>query len=193
MKNLRAARRYAVALMDEVKERPEFDAVASDLTLIGSMLQGSRELRLLLASPVISEQKKLRVFDALLRTRVSEATMTFIRLLISKQRGTILREIIEQFVLLRDAKLGIVQVDVQSAVGITASQQRTLQDWLDRYTRKKAQLRLAVMPELRGGLLVRIGDTVLDATVRRQLEILRDRFTTGHVVEATDEPSAGRS
>jgi F-type H+-transporting ATPase subunit delta len=193
MKNLRAARRYAVALMDEVKERPEFDAVASDLTLIGSMLRGSRELRLLLASPVISEQKKLRVFDALLRTRVSEATMTFIRLLISKQRGTILREIIEQFVLLRDAKLGIVQVDVQSAVGITASQQRTLQDWLDRYTRKKAQLRLAVMPELRGGLLVRIGDTVLDATVRRQLEILRDRFTTGHVVEATDEPSAGRS
>jgi F-type H+-transporting ATPase subunit delta len=193
MKNLRAARRYAVALMDEVKEGPEFDAVANDLALIGSMLQGSRELRLLLASPVISEQKKLGVFDALLGTRVSEATMTFVRLLISKQRGTILPEIIEQFVLLRDAKLGIVQVDVQSAVGITASQQRTLQDRLDRYTRKKAQLRLAVMPELRGGLLVRIGDTVLDATVRRQLEMLRERFTTGHVVEDTDEPSAARS
>jgi F-type H+-transporting ATPase subunit delta len=193
MKNLRAARRYAVALMDEVKERPEFDAVANDLVVIGSMLQGSRELRLLLASPVISEQKKLKVFDALLGTRVSEATMMFVRLLISKQRGTILPEIIEQFALLRDANLGIVQVDVHSAVGITASQQRTLQDRLDRYTRKKAQLRFAVMPELRGGLLVRIGDTVLDATVRRQLEMLRERFTAGHVVEDTDEPSAGRS
>lgn len=193
MKNLRAARRYAVALMEEVQDRPDFDAVANDLNGIGAMLQSSRELRLLLASPVVSEQKKLQVFDTLLKDRVAKPTLTFVRLLISKQRGDLLPEIVEQFAQLRDAKRGIVQVDVRSAVDLTASQQRTLQEQLDRYTKKKARLRLAVMPELKGGVLVRIGDTVLDATVRRQLEVLRDRFLAGHAREHTDQSGMQQS
>ncbi len=193
MKNLRAARRYAVAFMEEVQDRPDFDAVANDLNGIGAMLQSSRELRLLLASPVVSEQKKLQVFDTLLKDRVAKPTLTFVRLLISKQRGDLLPEIVEQFAQLRDAKRGIVQVDVRSAVDLTASQQRTLQEQLDRYTKKKARLRLAVMPELKGGVLVRIGDTVLDATVRRQLEVLRDRFLAGHAREHTDQSGMQQS
>ena len=188
MKNLRAARRYATALMAEVEGRREMDAVAADLSMIGSMLEGSRELRRLLASPVITGQKKMQVFDALLKKRVSDTTLMFVRLLISKHRGDLLPEIVEQFSVLRDAKLGIVQAEVRSAVGVTVAQRDTLQKQLDHYTGKKVNLLIEVAPELKGGLLVRIGDTVLDASVRRQLELLRDRFVTGHAPE-----KAGRS
>ena len=193
MKNLRAARRYAVALMDDVEGRREMDAVAADLAMIGSLLEKSRELRLFLVSPVVSAQKKVQVFDALLKKRVSDTTVMFVRLLISKHRGGLLPEIVEQFSVLRDVKLGVVQAEVQSAVGVTSSQRNTLQEQLNRYTRKKVNLRLAVAPELKGGLLIRIGDTVLDASVRRQLELLRDRFVTGHAPEKAGRPGARSS
>ena len=193
MKNLRAARRYATALMAEVEGRREMDAVAADLSMIGSMLEGSRELRRLLASPVITGQKKMQVFDALLKKRVSDTTLMFVRLLISKHRGDLLPEIVEQFSVLRDAKLGIVQAEVRSAVGVTVAQRDTLQKQLDHYTGKKVNLLIEVAPELKGGLLVRIGDTVLDASVRRQLELLRDRFVTGHAPEKAGQSGAGSS
>ena len=191
MKNLRAARRYASALMEEVEARREMDATAADLSMIGSMLEGSRELRRLLASPVITGQKKMQVFDALLKKRVSDTTLMFVRLLISKHRGDLLPEIVEQFSVLRDAKLGIVQAEVRSAVGVTVAQRDTLQKQLDHYTGKKVNLLIEVAPELKGGLLVRIGDTVLDASVRRQLELLRDRFVTGHAPEKAGQSGAG--
>ena len=193
MKNLRAARRYASALMEEVEARREMDATAAGLSMIGSMLEGSRELRRLLASPVITGQKKMQVFDALLKKRVSDTTLMFVRLLISKHRGDLLPEIVEQFSVLRDAKLGIVQAEVRSAVGVTVAQRDTLQKQLDHYTGKKVNLLIEVAPELKGGLLVRIGDTVLDASVRRQLELLRDRFVTGHAPEKAGQSGAGSS
>ena len=193
MKNLRAARRYASALMEEVEARREMDATAADLSMIGSMLEGSRELRRLLASPVITGQKKMQVFDALLKKRVSDTTLMFVRLLISKHRGDLLPEIVGQFSVLRDAKLGIVQAEVRSAVGVTVAQRDTLQKQLDQYTGKKVNLLIEVAPELKGGLLVRIGDTVLDASVRRQLELLRDRFVTGHAPEKAGQSGAGSS
>ena len=193
MKNLRAARRYASALMGEVEARREMDATAADLSMIGSMLEGSRELRRLLASPVITGRKKMQVFDALLKKRVSDTTQMFVRLLISKHRGDLLPEIVEQFSVLRDAKLGIVQAEVRSAVGVTVAQRDTLQKQLDHYTGKKVNLLIEVAPELKGGLLVRIGDTVLDASIRRQLELLRDRFVTGHAPEKAGKSGAGSS
>ena len=90
-----------------------------------------------------------------------------------------LGEIIEEFEALRDEKYGIVNVDVTSAIEFTPSQRKDLADELERYTRKKVRVRIAVDKAIKGGLVVRIGDTVLDASVRRQLEILRERFLSG--------------
>ncbi len=66
-----------------------------------------------------------------------------------------------------------------SAIEFTPSQRKDLADELERYTRKKVRVRIAVDKAIKGGLVVRIGDTVLDASVRRQLEILRERFLSG--------------
>jgi F-type H+-transporting ATPase subunit delta len=68
---------------------------------------------------------------------------------------------------------------VTSAIEFTPSQRKDLADELERYTRKKVRVRIAVDKAIKGGLVVRIGDTVLDASVRRQLEILRERFLSG--------------
>ena len=174
MKNLRAARRYAVALMAEAEYTRAVDAIADDLELIGGLFKSSRDLRRLSTSPIVSVGRKTRIFDELLGKHVSKETLGFIRLLISKHRESLLPDIVDEFVRLRDEKQGIVPADVRSAIPLTASEEKALREKLERYAEKKVRLGVSVEPELRGGLRVRIGDTVLDASIKRQLELLRE-------------------
>lgn len=179
MKNMRVARRYAGALMDIAEAGRIIDATAGDLETIASALRGSRELRLLTQSPVVSPAKKAGVLRAIFAGRIGEGTMKFVDLVVAKQREKHLPEIIEQFSLLRDEKMGIVSVNVTSAVEFTPSQEKDLSNELERYTKKKVRVRITVDRAIKAGLVVRIGDTVLDASMRRQLELLKARFLDG--------------
>ena len=179
MKNVRVARRYAGALMEAAEAANAVEATAADLETIAAVLRGSRELRLLTVSPVVRPAKKAEVFRAVFASRVGRGTMDFVDLVIAKQREAHLAEIAEQFGLLRDEKMGIVNVDVTSALEITPAQQKDIGTTMERATKKKVRIRLIVDRAIRAGLVVRIGDTVLDASVRRQLELLKARFLEG--------------
>ena len=179
MRNVRVARRYAQALMIAAQEMNTVDTTAQDLQTIGSMLRGSRELRTLVASPVVSVKKKTGVFNALFSPYVKLMTLEFLNLLVAKNREALLADLIEQFNALHDEKLGIVTVEVKAAVELTPPQEKSLQSQLEQYTQKKVRVRFALDKQIKGGLVVKIGDTVLDASIRRQLERLKERFVAG--------------
>jgi len=123
--------------------------------------------------------RKEAIFREIFGSRVGKGTMDFLALVIAMQREMHLAEIAEQFALLRDTKTGAVGVSVVAAVALTAPQEQDLAGALGRATGKTVRLRLTVDPSIRGGLVVRVGDTVLDASVRRQLELLKARFIAG--------------
>lgn len=179
MRNLRVARRYAVALMSAAESAHALDRVAADGDAIAGTLRGSRELRLLLASPIVSPVKKRAVLHELFGKSAGPLMLAFLDLMTAKSREAHLADIIEQFGVLRDEKLGIVSVDVTSAAALRPADAAGLTQALERYTRKKVRVRVTLDKALKGGLVVRIGDTVLDASIRRQLEILRERFRSG--------------
>lgn len=180
MKNSRVARRYAQALMMTADSPAEIDRIAGDLESLRTAVEDSRELRRFIESPILSVEKKRTVFRELFRSRLSTTTMAFLELLVEKQREENLLGIIEQFLVLRDAKYGIVNVEVASAVEITAQQEKTLSEKLENYTRKKVRIRFSLDKALKGGLVVKIGDTVLDASIKRQLELMREQFAGGY-------------
>lgn len=182
MKNLRVARRYAQALMLSADGPAAIDAIAGDLELLRKSLETSRELRRLIASPIVAAEKKLAVLRELFTKHIGGTTLSFIELLAQKQREAMLPEIIEQYHALRDERYGIVNVDVSSAVEITPQQEKSLADSLERYTKKKVRVRFSLDKALRGGLVVKIGDTVLDASIKRQLELMREQFVHGHAL-----------
>ena len=179
MTHSRAARRYAAALMAAAEQVKTAEAIGQDLQMVAATLRDSRELRLLVTSPVIRGPKKAGVFKALFASRVNPHTMTFINLLIAKQREGILVETIEEYMKLRDIQMGIVNVSVVSAVDLTGKQENALRGQMERLTGKKVRLHLSLDPGIKGGFIVRVGDTVLDASIKRQLEILGERFTRG--------------
>lgn len=179
MKNTRVARRYAMAFMTAAEQQKNIDGTAKDLDFIGKTLRESREFQLLVASPIVSPGKKRAVFNEVFGQRVGKETLRFINLLLSKSRETILPDLIEQFRELHDEKLGIVNVEVRTMVELGYAQEKDLRVQLERITGKKAKLRFVIDKAIRGGLIVRIGDTVFDASVSHQLERMRERFVMG--------------
>ena len=108
--------------------------------------------------------------------------MSFLALLTEKQRERSMLEVIQQYMALRDEKYGIINVDVASAVEITPQQEKSLSETLEQHTKKKVRIRMALDKALKGGLVVKVGDTVLDASIKRQLELMREQFAHGHVM-----------
>jgi F-type H+-transporting ATPase subunit delta len=169
-------------LIGSAASEKSVDALWRDLDLIRGTLASSRELRLLVASPVVKPGKKGDIFSALFGKTIGRETQAFLDLLLEKQREEHLPAIITEFNALCDLRRGIVNVHVISAAEISPAQKNVLQNELGRITGKEIRLSTAVDATLRGGLVVRIGDTVLDASIRRQLEILRERFLAGGTV-----------
>jgi F-type H+-transporting ATPase subunit delta len=179
MKNVRVARRYARGLMAAAVEEQTLERTGVDLELVGQVLRDSREFRMLVASPVVSSTKKLEVFQSLLGRHLAPTTLAFVRMMTEKNREGLLSDVVEQFRILRDERLGIVAVQVTSAVEVAQAQKDQLSALLQQYTGKKVWVRFAIDTQIKGGLVVRIADTVLDTSLRRQLELLRGRLAAG--------------
>lgn len=182
MKNSRVGRRYAQALMMTAESTKAIDQLAGDLETIKQLFDADRTFRLFVNSPVVPAEKKMLVFREIFGKKIGKASMEFLEMITHKGREHALPVIVDQFLALRDEKYGIVNVDVSSAVEITKQQQESLTAKLEQFTRKKVRIRFSQDKALQGGLMVRIGDTVLDASVKHQLEVMRERFAHGHAL-----------
>jgi F-type H+-transporting ATPase subunit delta len=179
MKNTRVARRYATALMHVAEHGKDIDAVAKDLEVVAQTATSSRDFKLLLASPVISPSRKRSIFSELFGKRFCKETMAFLNLLTTKSREGVLPEIIEQFRRLHDERAGITNVDVRTVLEFNYAQEKELKAGLERMVGGKVRLRFRVDPGIKGGIVVKVGDTVLDASVTRQLARMHERFVAG--------------
>lgn len=179
MRQTRVARRYAQALMDLAEESKRLVQITNDLESLHRMLRESREFVLFLKSPVIKGDRKKEVLKELFQSTLDATTQSFLELLAEKGREDILDEIITQFLYLRDEKLGIVAVDVKAAVEFDPDQKTRLEERFVSLTKKKVRISFSLEKVLKGGFVARLGDTVYDGSVQRQLEMLRAKFAEG--------------
>lgn len=181
MKQTRAARRYAQALMDLAEETKSLDRITEDLQFLRRMMRESRDFIVFLKSPIIKKERKRQIMTELFAKQISGETLSFVDLLAEKGREDILDQIIEQFFILHDERLGIVALDVRAAVEFDADQRRRLEQRFEQLTKKKIRMAISLDKQLRGGFVARVGDTVYDGSVKRQLELLREKFAEGVV------------
>ncbi len=179
MANIRVARRYAEALMTGAEERKLLDRVALDLETLERTLRESREFGLFLKSPVVNKEKKRNILQEMFGKKLHEITVGFLQLLADKGREDLLQDILVEFFRLRDEKLGIVSVEIKAAGELSKEQTAQIQKRFEGITRKNVRLAFSIDKQLKGGFLARVGDTVFDGSVKRQLELLRDRFAEG--------------
>ncbi|MEW6062133.1 MAG: ATP synthase F1 subunit delta [Bacteroidota bacterium] len=179
MSNIRVANRYASALMELTNEQKNPDAMANDLKAVLNTVEASRELRNVLASPVINKDKKKAILRDVFTKRVSEAVLLYLDAVVNKGRENILHEILKQYFVLRDEELGIVRVSVKTGAEFSSKQENDLRKQLEAMTKKKVELTFTVDKSLKGGFVARVGDTMLDGSIKRQLEILKQKLKEG--------------
>ena len=169
-----AGARYAQALFDLAVETGALGAVEADLASLKAMTAGSAELRGLLTSPQFAAADKAKALAALAaRARLSTTTAKFLGLLAANRRTGALPAIIEAFARLSAAKRGVVSAQVVTAVPLSAAQSKTLAGALRTALGKDPHIETHVDPALLGGVKVRVGSRLFDASLKSKLDSLK--------------------
>jgi F-type H+-transporting ATPase subunit delta len=176
MRLTRLARRYAAALFETAKSADIIDKVESDLGLITWTLENVPRLSDVLLNPLIVDDDKKNIVQEIFKDKIDEITLDFIFLLIDRKREGILADIEAEYVAYADSWRGIIRVLVTCAVPITDDERNKLTAALEDFTEKKVQLQLEVDASLIGGMIVQIGDTIIDGSVKGYLNALRNRL-----------------
>ena len=172
MKGTKAAARYAHSLIGLAIERGELDQVKADMELIAKVCAESHELDLLLQSPIIKPDQKLKALRSIFEKAVSKLTLQFIELLTVKGREAVITSVASSFGELYNQHMGVVTAEVTSAVVLSASQVKDIVKSLADLG-KSIELIQNVDPHVLGGLKIKVGDQRVDSTLRRKLNELK--------------------
>ena len=179
MAGSRASTRYASALLGVALERNEIDAVTADVGYLGDLITRVPGFALFLKSPVIPTGRKKNALREIVAGKTGATVGAFVMLLASKGREPLLEGVVAEFRRLKDARLGVIGVKARSASEFTPDQRRRLGERIEAATGKKVRLEIELDRSLIGGFTVQYEDTVWDASVRRQLELLGERLASG--------------
>jgi len=171
------ARRYARALFGIGVDGRRFEALGAELTELATLWNDSDELRQALENPVFRPEQKRAVLESILpRVAPTPEVQRFVLLLLDRRRIMLLPAIARAYRDLTDAELGQVRAEVTSAQELAPATLDRVRRSLEQRTGKKVIVTSKVAPELIGGLVARVGDLVLDGSVRTQLDDLRNRL-----------------
>jgi F-type H+-transporting ATPase subunit delta len=166
--------RYARALFDLALETEALDAVENDLKALKAARAESAQLRQALASPVISGEDKGKVLTALGQALgFAQTTLNFIGVLAANRRAAALPAITASFERLSAAHRGVVAADVTTAVALTDAQVQGVKAALALALGQEPEITTHVDPSILGGLKVRVGSRLFDASLRSKLDSLK--------------------
>lgn len=176
MAESKVAIRYATSFLDTAIEKNILDQVSSDFELIYNSLNKSSDLKRALKSPVIKNDIKESIFAAIFKDKISNESFSYLNFIISKGRENILADILEKFFFIRDEYLGVANVQITSAFELTSEQKIQLQQKFEAILNKKVKANYVIDEKVIGGFIAKVGDTVYNASVLNQLELLKKQF-----------------
>ena len=173
----RLASRYAKSILNLAKERGALEDVVKDMRLLEETLGSSKDLRVMLKSPVIPSDKKEGVVKTLFAGKLSEITYKFIHLLVVKGREKHLVEMVDSFMDQYNKEHHIVKATLTTAVPV---EEKTVEDLrkllLSNKETKGVEMQTKVDPEIVGGFVLQYGDMLLDHSVERKLQLIKKQI-----------------
>ena len=165
---------YAQGIFEIAQAEGSLEKVENELFQFSQLFQGNEQLREKLTDQTLPVEKRQAIVEDLLGQKASPLTVNVISFVVGAGRARDLPEIVNRLVQRAAAERQREVAEVRSAVMLDAEQQRRLTEALEKSTGKKIELKVVQDPAVIGGLVARVGDTVIDGTVRRRLEQLRE-------------------
>jgi len=165
---------WARALLEIAQAEDRLSDVEDELFRFARIIEGNDELRMALANPGQPAERRAAIVDDLLETRSLQMTRAIAAFIVGAGRGHDLPAIVERFVELAAQSRQHEVAEVRSAVPLDDAQVQRLAQAIGRATGKDVEVRVVVDPDLLGGIVATIGDTVIDGTVRHRLDQLKE-------------------
>lgn len=169
--------RYSNALYSLADKAGGVAKVESDLALVSETVAGHDGLRQALLAPTVADTVKRSVLEKVFKGKVSDTVLRFTYVLVDKGREEYLSTILEVFRERMRADRGEVEAHVRSAKKLTADLRKSLEKSLETFAGKKVKLTEAVEPELIAGMVVLVGDRVIDTSFRSQLSEIQGKLS----------------
>jgi F-type H+-transporting ATPase subunit delta len=168
------AERYAAALFELAIEKNLVEAVFADSQLILSTCETSHELRLLLKSPIINTGKKLAIIKGIFTSKVHEVTLTYLEIMTRKRREGYLQMVAAEFIEIYSQYKNVLTVHFRSPVPPDDQVRQQVIALMKQYTSANIDLRDEIDESLIGGFVLRWRDKQYDASIRREIENMRN-------------------
>ena len=182
MKESLAGNRYAKSLIALSIEKDELDVIYNDMTLISKTVDSSKDLDVLLKSPVVKTDKKQEILTAIFGKNTTELTKQFLLLISSRNREALIGDIANAFVSQYKVIKKIIVTEVTSAVKLDAAQKKKILQLLNTDESSSVEVIEKINPDIIGGFIVRVDDKQIDASISRKLDDLRQNFSKNQYI-----------
>ena len=176
MSQSRITIRYAKALLQLAIKQDILEQSYNDMVLLDSVCAESKELSLLLKSPIVKTDKKLKILEEIFGSKINKVTMSFINIITSKKRESLLALIASSFIALYKTHNKTETATVISATPLDESLRAEVINFIKKYGDNDVELTEKVDPTIIGGSIIRMGDKQLDTSVSKAISELRQIF-----------------
>jgi F-type H+-transporting ATPase subunit delta len=166
---------YAEALFNVVRAEGEIERVEDELYRFSKVIDGNHELKQALSDKAIDRGQRIKVLEDLLADKVSPHTLGLLTFIVGQGRARQMPQILQELSALAAEARNAVVAEVRSATPLDSRQRAALQSALSKATGKKVAVKVMVDPSLIGGIVAKIGETIIDGSVKRRLEQLKDQ------------------
>jgi F-type H+-transporting ATPase subunit delta len=165
---------YADALLEVARAEGQLAEIEDELFRFARILEGNDELRMALTDPQLPAERRQAVVEELLGGKALPTTRAMISFVVGIGRAAELPKIADRFVALAARDRQHEVAEVRTAVPLDDAAQRRLAEALSRTTGKQVELKVIVDPTVLGGVVARIGDLVIDGTVRSRIDQMKE-------------------
>ncbi len=169
---------YANGIFELARAEGELERVETEFFSVSQALENSSELRSTLTDPQLPLDRKQGIIDDLLGTRASSLTVGLVQLMVGQGRASDLPAVAQAFVEAAAASRDKAVAEVRSAVPLDDATVERLAAGLGRATGKTVEVKVIVDPSVIGGISARVGDTVIDGSLARRVDSLRQAISS---------------
>lgn len=177
MRHSKIAARYAKSFFDLAAERNALDKAQVDMEILSGAIGGSKDLQLMLNSPIISVDKKLNILNAVFQSHLGEVSMKFVQIITKKGREGLLGGIADAFVIMAKQKNNIYAAMVETPVALSDAAREKIMTIVQGIRPGTIELEEVINKDLIGGYVLKVGDKMVDSSIASQLATLRREFT----------------
>ncbi len=167
---------YVNALLDIAAKKGQMEQIEKDLALVSDVITKYGKLEKILFHPSITRNEKKKLIKKIFGASASDLMVNFLHLLVDRRRERILGFLPAIYKETVDATKGVINARVTTVAPLTESQMNGLKKRLDMLTGKKVEIEVVLDPQILGGILIRVGNKMIDGSIAGRLKSLKTRL-----------------